>query len=77
MLSGLPRHMRSIDDTRAPNIFAKTDSSFRELHCTMDFLYRKYRSEGVGAEKHSAEPFTIDDENKLHMVTRYNSGYRF
>ena len=43
----------------------------------MDFLYRKYRSEGVGAEKHSAEPFTIDDENKLHMVTRYNSGYRF
>ena len=31
----------------------------------MDSLYRKLRSEGVGAEKHSAEPFTIDDENKL------------
>ena len=65
LLSGLLRHMRSIDDTRAPNIFAKNDPLFRELHLTMDSLYRKLRSEGVGAEKHSAEPFTIDDENKL------------
>ena len=64
-LSGLLRHMRSIDDTQAPNNFAKNDPSFRELYFTMDSLYRKLRSEGVGAEKHSAEPFTIDDENKL------------
>ena len=31
----------------------------------MDSLDRKLRSEGIGAEKHSAEPFTIDDENKF------------
>ena len=57
--------MRSIDNTQAPNIFAKNDPSFRELHFTMDSLYRKLRSEGIGTEKHSAEPFMLDDENKL------------
>ena len=31
----------------------------------MDSLDRKLRSEGVGAEKHLAKPFTIDDENKF------------
>jgi hypothetical protein len=58
-------NMRSIDDTWAPNIFTKNESSFRELHYNMDSIYRKLRSECVGAEKYSAEPFTIGDENKL------------
>ncbi len=31
----------------------------------MDSLYRKLRPEDVRAEKHSAEPFMIDGENKL------------
>jgi hypothetical protein len=35
LLSGLLRHMRSIDDTRAPNIFTKNDPSFRALHYTI------------------------------------------
>ena len=69
LLSGLLWHMRSIDDMWAPNIFEKNDPSFRELHFTMDSLYRKLRSEGVGAEKHSAEPFIIDDEkNSGHYL---------
>ena len=65
LLSGILRYMRSIDDTRAPNIFAKNDPAFRELHFTMDSVYQKLREDGVGAQKHSAEPFTVDDENKL------------
>ena len=68
LLSGLQQHMRSIDDMRAPNIFTKNDPSFRELHCTMDSLYRKSRSESIGAEKHSAEPFIIDDKNKFWLL---------
>ena len=31
----------------------------------MDSVYRKLRSNGVGAEKQSAEPFTKEEENKL------------
>ena len=57
--------MRSIDPTCAPNIFDKDNPAFRDLHFTMDLLYRQLRAEGVGAEKHSAEPFTEGDENKL------------
>ena len=47
------------------NIFAKGNPAFRDLHYTMDSLYRRLRAEGVGAEKHSAEPFTNEDKNKL------------
>ena len=47
------------------NIFAKGNPAFRDLHYTMDSLYRRLRAEGVGAEKHSAEPFTKEDKNKL------------
>ena len=57
--------MRSIDPTRAPNIFDKGNPAFRNLHSTMDSLYRQLRAESVGAEKHSAEPFTNSNENKL------------
>ena len=65
LLSGLLRHMRSVDATQAPNIFDKSDPAFKELHSTMDSLYRKLRAAGIGAEKHSAKPFTKQDENKL------------
>ena len=40
----------------------------------MDSLYRKLRSEGVGVEKYSAEPFTIDDENKLWSLGIMGTG---
>ncbi len=65
LFSGILRHMQSIDPTHAPNIFNKGNPAFRDLHCTMDSLYRQLCAEGVGAEKHSAEPFTKGDENKL------------
>ena len=34
-------------------------------HSTMDSIYRKLRSDGVGAEKHSAVPFSKKEENEL------------
>ena len=57
--------MRSVSATQAPNIFDKSNPVFKELHSTMDSVYRKLRSNGVGAEKQSAEPFTKEEENKL------------
>ena len=57
--------MRSIDESRAPNIFASDNPAFKELHYTMDSLYKQLRSDGVGSEKHSAQPFTKEDENRL------------
>ena len=58
LLSGLLRYMRSVDEKRAPNIFAKSNPAFKELHCTMDSVYKQLCSDGVGAEIHSAEPFS-------------------
>ena len=31
----------------------KSDTSFKELHSTMDSVYRKLHSDGVGAEQHN------------------------
>ena len=56
--------MRTINP-QCPNIFAKKDPRFRELHNTLDGLFRKLRSEGVGSVKRSAEPFTKKEENDL------------
>ena len=57
--------MRNIDESRAPNIFASDNPAFKELHYTMDSLYKQLRSDGVGSEKNSAQPFTKEDENIL------------
>ena len=51
LLSGLQRHMRNIDQTRAPNIFAKRDALFQTLHQTLDSVYKKLRASGVGSQK--------------------------
>ena len=65
LLSGLLRHMRNIDESRAPNILASDNPAFKELHYTMDSLYKQLGSDGVGSEKNSAQPFTKEDENIL------------
>ena len=65
LLSGLQRHMRAMDNERAPNIFAKNDPTFQTLHHTMDSVYRKLRASGVGAQKQQTETFTKEEENTL------------
>ena len=65
LLSGLQRHMRSIDRERAPNIFAKDNHSFQTLHHTMDAVYKKLRANGVGSQRHATETFSKEEENRL------------
>ena len=65
LLSGLQRHMRSVNIKKAPNIFAKKDPNFSRLHQTMDSVYRKLRAKGVGAQRHHTETFSREEENRL------------
>ena len=50
LLLGLLCYTRSVDEKRAPNIFAKSDPMFKELHCTMDSVYTQLCSDDVGAK---------------------------
>ena len=50
---------------RAPNLFAKNNPAFQTLHNTMDSVYRKLRSDGIGTQKHCTETFSKEEENKL------------
>ncbi len=63
MFSAL-RYMRSINP-EAPNILAKNNPAFSQLHNTLDGIFKKLRAQGVGATSKHAEPFTKDEENKL------------
>ena len=65
LLSGLQRHLRSLNLEKAPNIFAKNDPAFNKLHHTMDSVYKKLRASGVGAQRRPTETFTKEEENKL------------
>ena len=55
--------MRSIDESRAPNIFASDYPAFMELHYTMDSLYKQLHSDRVGSKKHSAQSFAKEDRD--------------
>lgn len=57
--------MRSIDAHKTPNIFAKNDPRFENFHTTMNSSYRGLRAQGIGADKHSSEPFSKEEENLL------------
>ncbi len=64
MFSAILRYMRSINP-EAPNILAKNNPAFSQLHNTLDGIFKKLRAEGVGATSKNAEPFTKEEENKL------------
>ena len=64
LLSGLSRHMRAVD-RYAPNIMDSSIPEFKELHSTVDSLFRQLRSEGVGAEVKHAPEITKEEENRL------------
>ena len=48
-----------------PNFLDKHDSRFRQLHHTLDALFHKLHSEGIGVQVKHAEVLTKDDEAKL------------
>ena len=54
LLCGINRFIRSVD-VRAPNVIDQKNGDFRELHCTMDSVFRTLRVEGVGVQvKHAS-----------------------
>ena len=58
------RYMRDINP-QAHNILDKNHPQFREFHYTVDGLFKKLRSEGIGSAKQSAEAFSKEEENTL------------
>ncbi len=64
LFSSLLRYMRS-KKPECPNILSKDCHLFDGLHNTLDGLFRKLRSEGVGSSSKNAEPFTKEEENTL------------
>lgn len=64
LLCGILRHMRQINDS-CPNFMDKQDLRFKQLHNTLDSLFHKLHSEGVGVHVKHAEVITADEEMKL------------
>lgn len=68
LLCGLLRHMRNTNPD-CPNFLDKKDARFLSLHKTLDSLFNRLHSEGIGRQIKKAEVFSIEDENML-----WNSG---
>ena len=58
---GLLRHVRE----RCPGINFFKDSEFDSFRKTLDGEMRRLRAQGLGVQRKQAEPFSIEEENKL------------
>ena len=47
------------------NFLNKKDARFKQLHGTLDLLFHKLHSEGLGTKVKSADVFTQEDEQQL------------
>ena len=56
--------MRS-NNPGCPNFLDKKDYNFTQLHNTLDSLFSKLHSEGIGRQTKKAEVLSLDEENKL------------
>ena len=50
---------------RRPGINVFKDSGFDSFRKTLDGEMRKLRAQGLGVQRKQAEPFSIEEENKL------------
>ena len=48
-----------------PNFFNKQDTRFRELQSTLDSVFHKLHSDGIGVQTKHTEILTKEDEEKL------------
>ena len=64
LLCGLLRHMSDTNPGR-PNFLDKQDSRFQQLQGTLDALFQKLHSDGIGVQVKHAEILTKEDETKL------------
>ena len=51
------------------------NADFKELHCTMDSVFRSLRVEGVGVQVKHASIITIEEENLLWQQGISQSSY--
>ena len=56
--------MRS-NNPACPNFLDKKDYNFTQLHNTLDSLFSKLHSEGIGRQTKKAEVLSLDEEKKL------------
>ena len=64
LLCGLLRHMKEANPG-CLNFLNKEDTRFKQLHGTLDLLFHKLHSEGLGTNVKNADVFTPEDEQKL------------
>ena len=64
LLCGLLMHMKEVNPG-CINFLNKKDPRFKQLHGTLDVLFHKLHSEGLGTKIKSADVFTQEDEQKL------------
>ena len=64
LLCGLLRHMKQTNQG-GPNCLNKQDNNFHQLEGTLDALFHKLHSDGVGVQVKHTEITTKDDEDKL------------
>ena len=64
LLTGLLRHSRTLN-AASPNFLDTEDPSFFSFHASLDNLFCRLRSSGIGSQSKSAEIFTKVDQKKL------------
>ena len=64
LLAGLLRHARSVRPNTS-NFLDPKDVQFRDLHGTMDTLFRKLRKAGAGTDVKHSTVITAEEENLL------------
>ena len=64
LLSGLLRHMRSVDPD-CPNFLDTKDSRFKGMHNVIDAYFRSLRQDGIGAEVKHTSLVSKQEENAL------------
>ena len=64
LLSGIFRHMKA-QNSEYPNFMDKNNGSFNVFNTTLDNLYKRLRSEGVGATSKHTEGISKEEEDQL------------
>ena len=64
LMCGLLRHMRSINP-ECPNFLDKKDVRFQSLHKTLDALFNRLHSDGIGRQVKKADVISHDEERML------------
>ena len=64
LLSGIIRSMVA-ENPQYPNFLCKSDPAFKTFHTAMDNLFKKLKSDGVGADAKHTEAISAEEEKQL------------